>query len=152
MATKTATCVANALKFEDPFGITHVVTASQTFTFDLTDGGDSAVAYRQNAATSVSTTDGRRLTFRRQAEPSNTAGATGNYLGQVWGPTADAQDNVAVYSLAGEFVTEFDEGNIPQYWKARTLTVDDIDTPTTMSGSFVDQFGRIMTWTGITVA
>ena len=84
MATKTATCGANALKFEDISGVQHTVTTSQTFTFDLTDGGASAVAYRQNIATSVTTTDGGTLTFRRQAEPSQVAGATGNYLGRVW--------------------------------------------------------------------
>lgn len=152
MATKTATCGAGALVFSDPFGIRHTVTTSQTFTFDLTDGGAAAVAYRQNIDTSVTTTDGRTLVFRRQAEPSQVAGATGNYLGRVWGPTADAQDGVAVVNLAGEFSTTFSEGNIQQDWKAESLTVDDIDTPTTMTGRFADQFGRHMIWTGITVA
>lgn len=151
MATKTATCGAAALKFQDPTGIEHTVTTSQTFTFDLTDGGAGAVAYRQNAATSVTTTDGRTLVFRRQTENSTNGTGNGN-AGRVWGPTADAQDGVAVYSLAGELVSEFSEGNIPQYWKSKTLTVDDIDTPTTMSGSWEDQFGRTMIWTGITVA
>lgn len=152
MATKTATCVAGGLVFSDPTGVQHTVTTSQTFTFDLTDGGASAVAYRQNIDTSVTTTDDRRLTFRRQAEPSQVAGATGNYLGGVWGPTADAQDNVAQRNLAGEFSTSFSEGNIIQNWKAESLTVDDTDTPTTMTGRWADQFGRHMVWTGITVA
>lgn len=152
MANKTATCGAGALVFSDPFGIQHTVTTSQTFVFDMTDGGASAVAYRQNIDTSVTTTDGRTLTFRRQAEPSQVAGATGNYLGRVWGPTADAQDGVAVRDLAGEFCTSFSEGNITQNWKAESLTVDNIDAPTTMTGRFCDQYGRHMVWTGITVA
>lgn len=149
MATKTATCVAGGLIFQDPFGVSHTVTTSQTFTFTLTDGGASAVTYQQDHATSVSTTDGRKLRFR----PASTQSVQGN-AGSIrtWGPTADAQDAVAVYSLAGEFTTEFDEGNIPQYWKAETLTVDNIDAPTTMTGRWEDQFGRKMTWTGITVA
>ena len=149
MATKTVTCVANGLKFEDPTGIQHTVTTSQTFTFDLTDGGASAVAYRQNLATSVTTTDGRTLVFRPRAE--NASGTGGNAI-RTWGPTADAQDGAAVLSLAGEFVTEFTEGNMSQRWVAETLTVDNIDAPTLISGRWKDQFGRYMDWVGLTVA
>ena len=150
MATKTATCNAGGLKFQDPTGIYHTVTTAQTFTFDLTDGGASAVAYRQNLATSVTTTDGRTLVFRPQAEQPGTAGAA-NAI-RKWGPTADAQDGVAVLSLAGELVTEFTEGNIPQYWVAETLTVDNVDAPTTMVGRWRDQFGRFMDWTDVAVS
>lgn len=149
MATKTATCGAGALKFEDPFGIEHTVTTGQTFTFDLTDGGASAVAYRQNLATSMTTTDGRTIVFRPQAE--NASGTAGNTI-RTWGPTADAQDAVAVLSLAGEFFSEFTEGNVMQRWVSETLTVDNVDAPTTMTGRWKDQRGRFMTWTGITVA
>ena len=149
MATKTATCVAGGLKFEDPTGIQHTVTTSQTFTFDLTDGGAAAVAYRQNLATSVTTTDGRTLVFRPSAE--NASGTAGSTI-RTFGPTADAQNGVAVLNLAGEFITEFSEGNIPQIWKVETLTVDDIDVPTLINGRFKDQFGRFMDWAGITVA
>lgn len=152
MATKTCTCGAAAFKFEDPSGIEHVVTTNQTFTFELTDGGAAAVTYAQDNATSVTTTDGRRLTFRPQvtiSQPGATA-FNGNRL--TWGPTADAQNGVAVYSLAGEFVTEFSEGNIPQYWKAITITANDVDAPTQLDGTFEDQFGRKMTWVAISVA
>ena len=149
MATKTATCVANSLKFEDPTGIQHTVTTSQTFTFDLTDGGASAVEYRPNLANSVTTTDGRTLVFRPQS--TNTSGTNVGTI-RTWGPTADAQDGAAVLSLAGELVTEFSEGNVPQIWKAETLTVDNVDAPTTMTGRWKDQFGRYMDWAGITVA
>jgi hypothetical protein len=151
MASKTATCVAGGLKFQDPFGIEHVVTTSQTFTFTLTDGGASAVTYQQDHGTSVTTTDGRRLTFR-PSSPQSTVGASGAGTIRTWGPTADAQDAVAVYSLAGEFGTDFSEGGIRQHWKARTLTVDNVDAPGQMDGVWEDQFGRTMTWTGITVA
>lgn len=149
MATKTITCVDGGFKFEDPTGIQHTVTTSQTFTFDLTDGGASAVAYRQNNATSVTTTDGRTLVFRPRAE--NASGIGGNSI-RKWGPTADAQDGAAVLSLAGEFVTDFTEGNISQRWVAETLTVDNIDAPTLISGRWKDQFGRYMDWVGLTVA
>jgi len=152
MASKTATCGAGALKFEDPFGIQHTVTTNQTFTFELTDGGASAVTYQQNNGTSVTTTDGRRLTFRPQANQSQPGAATLNGTIRTWGPTADAQDGVAVLSLAGQFCTEFSEGNIRQNWIAETLTVDDIDTPTSITGRWKDQFGRFMDWTAISVA
>lgn len=149
MATKTVTCVANGLKFEDPTGIQHTVTTSQTFTVDLTDGGAAAVQYKQNNATSVTTTDGRTLVFRPQA--TNASGTNGGVI-RDFGPTADAQDGLAVLSLAGEFATEFTEGGTLQLWKAETLTVDDIDTPTLISGRWKDQFGRYMDWAGLTVA
>lgn len=152
MANKTATCGAGAFVFSDPFGVQHTVTTSQTFVFDLTDGGASAVAYRQNINTSVTTTDGRTLTFRPQAEGATISGTGNGNGGRVWGPTADAQDGVAVVNLAGEFSTSFSEGNIRQNWKAESLTVDNIDAPTTMTGRFCDQYGRHMVWTNITVA
>ena len=151
MATKTIVAVAGGLKFDDPFGIQHTVTTSQSFTIDLTDGGASAVAYRQNLATSVTTTDGRTLVFRRQAENATNGTGNGN-TGRTFGPTADAQDGVAVVGLSGEFVTEFSEGNIPQIWKSETLTVDNIDAPTLISGRFKDQFGRYMDWVGLTAS
>lgn len=149
MATKTASCGAGALVFEDPTGVQHTVTTSQTFTFDLTDGGAAAVAYRSNLATSVTTTDDRTLVFRPQS--TNSSGTNVGTI-RTWGPTADAQDGVAVLSLAGELVTTFSEGNIHQYWVADTLTVDNVDAPTTMTGRWKDQFGRYMVWTGITVS
>lgn len=149
MASKTVTCVASGLKFEDPTGVQHVVTTGQTFTFDLTDGGASAVAYRQNIGTSVTTTEGGVLTFRPQAE-----NASGTNVGAIrtWGPTADAQDGVAVVSLAGEFATSYSDTDALQLWKAETLTVDNVDAPTLISGRWKDQNGRYMDWTGLTVA
>lgn len=152
MATKTVTCVAGGFKFEDPTGIQHTVTTSQTFTFDLTDGGAAAVAYRQNVANSVTTTDGRTLIFRPRAEMSQSGSSTFNGQIRIWGPTADAQDGVAVLSLAGEFVSEFTEGCIRQIWVAETLTVDNVDAPTLISGRWKDQYGRYMDWVGLTVA
>ena len=150
MATKTVTCVASGLKFEDAIGVQHTVTTSQTFTFELTDGGASAVTYQQNNGTSVTTTDGGTLVFRPQS--TNTSGTSvGTIL--TWGPTADAQDGVAVVGLAGEFATSFNDGSgILQMWKAESLTVDNVDAPTLISGRWKDQFGHFMQWTGLTVA
>lgn len=152
MATKTVTCVANGFKFVDPFGIQHTVTTGQTFTFTLTDGGASAVTYQQDLNTSVTTTDGRRLTFRPRSEMSQPGGTSANGPIRTWGPTADAQDATAVYSLRGEFVTEFSEGGIPQRWVAETLTVDNVDAPGQIDGRWKDQYGRHMDWVGLTVA
>ena len=152
MATKTATCGAGALIYQDKNGVEHTVTTSQTFTFERTDLGPSAVTYASDIGTSVTTTDGGRITFRpRTNMASNTSGATGSAR-RTWGPTADAQNNTAIYSLAGELVAEFSDCGIPQMWKSITLTVDDVDAPTTMDGTWEDQFGMRMVWTGITVA
>ena len=151
MATKTVTCVANGLKFEDPFGVEHTVTTGQTFTFDLTDGGASAVAYRQNINESVTTTDGRTLVFRRKVENATNGTGNGN-AGRTWGPTADSQDATAILSLAGEFTTEFSECGINQRWVAETLTVDNVDSPGQIDGTWKDQYGRFMKWVAVTVA
>lgn len=152
MATKTITIDTGEWLYPDRTSVTHAVTDAQTFTFDLTDGGASAVVWRQNNATSVTTTDGLRITMRPQATPStNTTGSTNSLNGQ-WGPTADAQDGTAIRNLAGEFVCECPTTGVTQFWKASSLTVDNVDAPTTISGRFEDQFGNSFTWTSVTVS
>ena len=152
MATKTVTIDSNEWLYPDVTGITHSVTNAETFTFELTDGGASAVIYQQDLNKSVATTDGLRVHMRPQANPAhNTAAATGN-VRRTWGPTADAQDGVAIRNLAGEFVCQCPTTGIIQYWKASSLTVDNVDAPTTISGRFEDQFGNSFIWTDVTVS
>lgn len=149
MATKTVTIDTNEWLYPDRTGITHAVTNGQTFTFELTDGGASAVKYQQNNATSVTTTDGLTITMRPICEmASGTAGNTR----QTWGPTADAQDGVKVYGLRGEFACECPVTGITQFWRTANLTVDNVDAPTAISGLFEDQFGNSFTWTTVTVS
>ena len=149
MATKTFTFDTGEWSYPSINGITHVVTNAQTATFELTDGGASAVTYQQDHATSVTTTDGLRINMRPQATMSQV-----NNIGTIrtWGPTADAQDAVAVRTLSGEFACECPVSGDIQYWKAASLTVDDVDTPTAISGTFEDQFGNTFSWTTVTVS
>lgn len=153
MATKTVTIDTGEWLYPDRTGINHTVTNAQTFTFELTDGGATAVKYQQDHATKVTTTDGLTIYMRPQSE-GNLGGATGTNVGarRSWGTTADAQDGVAVRNLAGELACECPVTGITQYWKASSLTVDNVDAPTTISGRFEDQFGNSFTWTDVTVS
>jgi hypothetical protein len=149
LATKTVTIDTGEWAYPDVTGVTHQVTNAQTFTFELTDGGAAAVSYQQDLAKSVTTTDGLRIHMRPQAE--NASGTAGSDR-RKWGPTADAQDGVAVRNLAGEFVAECPTTGILQYWKPASLTVDNVDAPTTISGVWEDQFGNKFSWTDVTVS
>lgn len=151
MATKTITIDTNEWLYPDKFGVTHAVTNGQTFTIELTDGGASAVTYQNDQNQSVTTTDGYRIGI---FAPTNTAGQTasnGN-VRRSWGPTADAQDGVAVYGLAGEFTTRCPMTGAEQFWKPVTVTVDNVDAPTTISAVFEDQYANSFSWTNVTVS
>jgi len=149
MATKTVTIDTGEWAYPDVYGITHLVTNAQTFTFELTDGGASAVTYQQDLAKSVTTTDGLRIHMRPQARPAS--GTAGNER-RTWGPTADAQDNTTIYSQAGEFVTECPVTGIIQYWKPATINVNNVDAPTAITATFEDQYGNSFTWTNVTIS
>jgi len=151
MATKTITIDTDEWKCPDQFGITHTVTNAQTFTFELTDGGATAVVYQNDQNQSVTTTDGYRIPIFARTTTAGAAATNGN-VRHSWGPTADAQDGVAVRNLAGEFCTKCPLTGLEQYWKASSLTVDNVDAPTAISGRFEDQFGNSFTWTNVTVS
>ena len=55
MSTKTVTIDTNEWLYPDVSGITHAVTNGQTFTFELTDGGASAVTYQTDNIFDVGT-------------------------------------------------------------------------------------------------
>ena len=119
---------------------------------ELTDGGASAVTYQTDQNQSVTTTDGLRIQiFANTAPGSNTSGATGS-VRRTWGPTADAQDGVAIYGLAGELNTRCPVSGITQYWKPATINVDNVDAPTSITATFEDQFANSFTWTAVTIS
>ena len=151
MATKTFTFDTNEWKYPSINGVTHVVTNAQTATFTLTDGGASAVTYVMDGAQSITTTDGRRIVFLADAENATNGTGNGN-TARTWGPTADAQDNVTVYSLAGRISCLDPESGVRQDWVADKILVDDVDTPTAITATFVDQYGNTFTWTTVTIA
>ena len=151
MATKTCTIDTGEWLYPDSTGVTHLVTNAETFTFELTDGGASAVTWANDINKSLVCTDGSRITIRPQAVGSTNGTGNGNAR-RAWGPTADAQDGVAIYGLAGEFAASHSSNNITQFWKAISVLADDVDTPTAITATFEDQFGNRFTWTTITVA
>ena len=149
MATKTVTIDTGEWAYPDSFGITHLVTNAQTFTFELTDGGASAVTYAQDNATKVTTTDGLTITMRPMSTGNN---GTNNGSMRTWGPTADAQNGVTLRNAAGELCIECPKSGDKQYWKASSITVNDVDVPTTISGTWEDQYGSKFSWTNVTVS
>lgn len=149
MATKTFTIGANKWQYPDVTGVTHTVSTNQTFTIELTDGGASAVTYQNNQDQGVTTTDGLRIPIFARTE--NASGTSGNTR-RSWGPTADAQDGVAVYGLAGEFTTRCPYTGITQNWKPITVNVDNVDAPTSITAQFEDQFGNYFSWTSVTIS
>ena len=149
MSTKTITIGAGEWVYPDSFGVKHTVTTSQTFTVELTDGGASAVTYQTDQAQSVTTTDGYRIPIFSRTE--NASAAAGNTR-RTWGPTADAQDGVAVYSLAGEFTTRCPLSGRTQAWKPSTINIDNVDSPTSITAKFEDQFGNNFTWTSVAIS
>jgi len=150
MATKTFTIDTGEWLYPDRFGITHSVTNAQTFTIELTDGGASNVTYQNDQAQSVTTTDGYRIEIFSPTDLGQ-VGSNSNTR-RTWGPTADAQDAVTVYSLAGEFTAKCPLTGKLQYWKPTTVNVDDVDAPTSITAAFEDQFGNSFTWTSVTIS
>lgn len=118
----------------------------------MTDGGASAVTYANDNGVSLSCTDGARVFIRPKASISQVGGTAFNGTIGTWGPTADAQDAVAVYSLAGEFRASCSLGEVEQIWKSTTINVDDVDAPTSITATFEDQFGHRFTWTSVTIS
>ena len=151
MATKTVTIDTGEWAYPGINGITHSVTNAQTFTFTLTDGGASAVTYVMDGGQSVTTTDGRRIVFLADAENATNGTGSGN-TARKWGPTADAQDNVTLYSNSGRISCLDPETHIRQNWVADKILLDDVDTPTAITATFRDQYGNTFTWTTVTIS
>ena len=145
MSQKTITIDTNEWQYPDAYGVTHTVTNAQTMTFELTDGGASAVTWKSNAAT-LTTTDGKLIVVRPQADTANSSN-----LGRAWGPKADAQQGAARYNIAGELCTQMSGGPL-QCWTPAVFNVDDTDAPTSITATFEDQFDNSFTWSAVTVA
>ena len=151
MATKTVTIDTGEWNYPGINGITHTVTNAQTFTFELTDGGASAVLYQTDGGQSVTTTDGRRIVFLADSENATNGTGNGNAR-RSWGLTADAEDGVTLYSKRGRISCLDPESHIRQDWVAQTINVDNADAPTLITAKFEDQYGNTFTWTGVTIS
>ena len=151
MAQKTLTFDTAEWKYPSINGITHEVTNAQTATFTLTDGGASAVIYSIDGNQSVTTTDGRRIVFLADADNATNGTGNGN-TARTWGPTADAEDNTTLYSKRGRMVTLDPETHVQQNWETDKILVDDVDTPTSITATWRDQFSNTFTWTTVTIS
>ena len=149
MATKTFTIDTGEWIYIDKNGSPHTVTNAQTFTTTMTDGSATKVDYYVDAANSMTTTDGYTLYFRPEVD-----GGMGARKIEIF---ADTEDATGVHNKAGELCIECPVTGIVQRWRVAQITIDDVDTPTAVSGlKLEDQFGNVMdlpsTGSGITVA
>jgi hypothetical protein len=149
----TVTIDTNEWVYIDRFGIGHTVVNAQTFQLRIDDNGAADVQYYLAAGqTPITTTDGYVLTFRPRTE-SGTPLTNGNaYAGKV-APLTDAGQGSDFYNLRGEFSVECPVSGVVQHWRCATLKPSDADygSAGTIDGTFEDQFGNIMSFTGVTV-
>jgi len=147
MATITFTIDTGEWLYPDSTGVTHEVTNAQTFTMELTDNGATDVQYAVDNAQNVTTTDGLNIEFRPESRSSGN-----NNTQRFFGPLADTDDATTIHSFKGELVCEDPQSGTIQRFKPDTWQVDDVDSPTSITASFTDQFARSFTWTGVTIA
>ena len=116
----------------------------------MTDGGSAAVKYQTDQAQSVTTTDGYSIPIMARTELGQ-FGSNSNAR-RSWGPTADAEDGVTLYSKSGEFTTRCPLSGITQIWRTAKINVDNVDAPGAITATFEDQFGNSFTWTAVSIA
>lgn len=145
MAASTVTIDASEWEYIDKNGIGHVVTAAQTFTLTVTDGGAAAVEYSIPVGQSVTTTDGYNINILPNTDGDNTANSV-HYL-------ADANQGSDNYSISGEFKMSIDSDNAVQIWKVAKINPSDADygSAGTIGFTLEDQFGNSMSVSGVTV-
>jgi len=150
MPASTVTIDTDEWKYVDRFGIGHVVTNAQTFTLTITDGGATTVEYNIPLAQSVTTTDGLTLRFRPETE--NASAASGNGFRKI-GFLTDAGQGSNFHNLRGELCVECPVSGVVQRWRIALLNPSDADygAAGTIAGTFEDQFGNRMSFTGVTV-
>lgn len=142
----------NEWTYIDRFGIGHVVVNAQTFQLRIDDNGAADVQYYLAIGqTPITTTDGYKLTFRPRTE--NASGAGGNAYHKV-AVLTDAGQGSDFYHLRGEFSVECPVSGEVQHWRVAKLKPSDADfgAAGTIAGTFEDQFGNVMSFTGVTVA
>ena len=145
MASSTVTIDTDEWEYIDRFGIGHIVVNAQTFTLTVTDGGVSNVTYNIPEGETVTTTDGYTLYFRPEFDMNNVA--------RTIGPVTDAGQGSDFYSVGGELVIECPVSGEKQRWVADTLNPSDADygSAGTIAFQMRDQFGNVMSITGVTV-
>ena len=139
-------------KYIDRFGIGHTVVNAQTFQLRIDDNGTADVQYYLAVGqTPITTTDGHSLTFRPRTE--NASGTAGSAYRKI-AVLTDAGQGSDFYGLRGELSVECPVSGIVQHWRVAKLKPSDADfgAAGTIAGTFEDQFGNVMSFTGVTVA
>jgi hypothetical protein len=150
VASSTVTIDTNEWNYIDSMGVGHFVTNAQTFTLTVTDGGASLVEYNIPLAQSITTTDGYTLHFRPETE---NASGTGGSAFRTVGFLTDAGQGSDFYSIRGELPIECPVTGIIQRWSVAKINPSDADygSAGTLAVTLEDQFGNVMSFTGVTV-
>lgn len=129
----TVTIDTDEMNYTDQNGIESKVNNAETFTMELRDDGDESTY--ENIAGTLELADGRKLRLDSARSSFRVA--------------SDATAKVN----AGSIWVEEDNGYFAE-WKVRTVTIDDVDEPTSLTATLerVDNPSVTMTLTTITVA
>jgi hypothetical protein len=140
MATKTVTIDTGEWVYVDISGKRHTVKNAETFTFELTDTSASKVTYVPIAGQSVELSDGGRIYL--DADPA---------FSQLI--LKDTYDGVSTNDIGRWTFADPDTG-----WKntfnVTATTINNVDAPTTWSGTFEKVANPIhkFTWSAVTVS
>lgn len=145
MADATVTIDTDELVYIDSFGVGHTVTNAETFTLTVTDGGATDVSYSVPADQSLATEDGYTINIRQRVD----ADGGRNTIAVL----TDAGEGSDFYSLRGELDIECPVSGRMQHWRVETMNPSDADfgSAGTIGFKLEDQFGNVMTASGITV-
>jgi len=149
-ASQTLTVGANDWIYIDKSGAPHTVTTSQSCVFYLTDTSTTDVQYHITSVTDGSQTlncdDGGEVQFIAEVN-----GEASNSGYRKLGPLTDAMNGVATVGIEGRWLMSYNNGPV-QEWKPASITIADIDNPSTFTATWEDQFGNVMTWDAIPCA
>ena len=139
MATRTVTIDSGEWDYPDVTGITHRVTANETFTFELTDVSTTGATYRLDGG-SVKCDDGCRIYLKR-----------GETISYNLFPLDALSQGAVDYRCAGSWVMLDPYNGLEQRWKPATINLSDVDSTGTITAKFEDQYGNTFTWTAVTI-
>jgi len=146
MSTKTVTIDTGEFAFPDANGGIHLVTNAQTFTFEMTDGGETAVTFVIDRNQSITTTDGYKIKINPFVDGKNNADTFGGVL-------ADTQDATTLHNLKGTMVCECSaSAGVKQFFKVAQLLLDNVDAPQALTLVAEDQLGNSFTLSAVTVS
>lgn len=152
-ASLTATVGANDWTYIDKSGAPHLVTTSQSFVFYVTDTDATHVYYHITSVDDGSQTlncdDGGEVQMIADVIGTSGAGTQGY---RNIGPMGDTvYDTNAIVGTDGRWLMSYNNGPV-QEWKPASVTINDVDNPSTFTARWEDQFGNVMTWDAIPCA